>query len=455
MKKGRFRGPFCWRIAYAQMDPMSRLSWTNFHIERGILGFQMPDFTTSLHRLLSRGTWRVILINDVIRKVIPNRCMVGRSYMAFISELQGDLIALAERSLAIRAMCQNEESTKQYLILPLLNVLGYNCANPYEVQPEYPAGFRDGIQARVDYAILRDNEPVIAVECKKFGSDLASNRGQLSAYFAALTSVRLGILTDGIQYEFFTDSENQNIMDEEPFITLDFDAYAMAPSDVLDALSLVCRSNFDPLTIVEAAETRLMSRRVRSILMQEVREPSEKFCRVILDQAGLKNLRRTSIQAYYSGLVRNAIEEALVLPVLDEIRKTSATSEREQISDSGGNIAQRIITTDRELAVYRYVCRRLAFLSPDEAHFSAIEQVQHQDYVGKFVVYYRNVRKGRLFEFIEGNNGYDKFVFPNQIGELVTNTMKDIDEPLRRIFMLRVREFQNNTGMDARSSAVA
>lgn len=372
-----------------------------------------------------------------------------------VNDLQDDLSTLAERSLAIRPMCQNEESTKQYLILPLLNVLGYDCSNPYEVQPEYSAGFRDGVQERVDYVILRDGEPLIAIECKKCGADLVSNRGQLCAYFAALTSVRLGILTDGIRCEFFTDSENPNVMDEEPFVTLDLSASAAIPSDVLDALSLVCRSNFNPYSIAEAAEARLVAKRVRAILMQEVREPSEKFCRVILDQAGLKNLRRTSIETYYSGLIRKAFEEALVLPVLEKIRAATTTAEQDQDDHSGENSAQRIITTDRELAVYRYVCRRLAFLSRDEAHFSAIEQVQHQDFVGKFVVYFRTIRKGRLFEFIEGSNGYDKFIFPAPIGEVVTNTMKDIDEPLRKIFDQRVREFQLSKMPEIRSPAVA
>lgn len=362
--------------------------------------------------------------------------------MSHLSELQIDLSSLAERSQTIHPMCLNEESTKQYLVLPLLTVLGYDCANPYEVQPEYPAGFRDGVQDRVDYAIIRDGEPLIVIECKKRGSVLFGNRGQLCGYFAALTTARVGILTDGVRYEFFTDSEMPNVMDEEPFVTLDLGAPTMIPSDVLEALTLICRSEFDPYTIAEAAEWRLTSRRIRSILMQEVREPSEKFCRVILDQAGLKNLRRTSIQSRYSGMIRNAFEEALVLPVLEEIRKASQMAQNQSVALGSDSGVQRIITTDRELAVYRYVCRRLAFLSADETHFSSIEQVQYQDYVGKFVVYYRNVRKGRLFEFIEGSNGYDKFIFPNQFGEVVTNTMKDIDEPLRRIFAQRVRESQ-------------
>jgi hypothetical protein len=98
------------------------------------------------------------------------------------------------------------------------------------------------------------------------------------------------------------------------------------------------------------------------------------------------------------------------------------------------------VTTDRELAVYRYVCRRLAFLSADEHQFAAIERVQHRDYVGKFAVYYENVRKGRLFDFVAGDNGYEKFIFPDPYGEIVTNSMADIDEALRAIFAQRVRE---------------
>ena len=107
-----------------------------------------------------------------------------------------------------------------------------------------------------------------------------------------------------------------------------------------------------------------------------------------------------------------------------------------ELSDS----RQRIVTTDRELSVFRYVCRRLAFLAKDEQQYAAIERVHHRDYLGKFAVYYENVRKGRLFDFVEGNNGFDKFVFPAPFGEIVTNSISDIDEPLSSTFISRVRE---------------
>jgi hypothetical protein len=66
--------------------------------------------------------------------------------------------------------------------------------------------------------------------------------------------------------------------------------------------------------------------------------------------------------------------------------------------------------------------------------------VQYKDYIGKFVVYYQNVRIGRLFEYFEGENGYDKFVFPAPHGEIVTNNVADLDAALQHTFFARVRE---------------
>jgi hypothetical protein len=137
-------------------------------------------------------------------------------------------------------------------------------------------------------------------------------------------------------------------------------------------------------------------------------------------------------------MVRTAFEEAFIIPVLELLRTTPAN--QSGAPPTTDVAAQRIVTTERELAVYRYVCRRLAFLAGDEHQFSAIEHVHYRDYVGKFAVYYRSVNKGRLFDFIEGGTGYDKFIFPGPVGVLMTSTMAEIDEPLRAIFSLRIRE---------------
>jgi hypothetical protein len=102
---------------------------------------------------------------------------------------------------------QSEEATKQFLILPFLQLLGYNPLDPDEIIPEADASFSDKFKNRVDYAISKEGVPVIAVEAKKVGSLSTANRGELKGYYNAVTTVKLGILTDGLMYQFYSDTE--------------------------------------------------------------------------------------------------------------------------------------------------------------------------------------------------------------------------------------------------------
>ena len=45
-----------------------------------------------------------------------------------------------------------------------------------------------------------------------------------------------------------------------------------------------------------------------------------------------------------------------------------------------------------------------------------------------------------LFDYIEGAEGFDKFIFPSPYGEGVTKSVLDIDEPLAATFAAKVRE---------------
>lgn len=365
--------------------------------------------------------------------------------------LAARLRVIAERSVHIKGACANEESTKHYLVLPVLAALGYNVTDPYEVQPEFAADFRANPQNRVDFAILSGADPLIAIECKTAGADLAAARGQLRGYFNALPTVKLGILTDGLRFEFFVDCEEPNLMDEEPFLTLDIESVGRGgvSAEVIEALEGVTKARFDAAAIAAAAELRLVQKRLRAALVEEVRAPSEEFCRLILQRVGLKNIRKASIQDRYASLIRAAYEEAIVRPVLERLRAAPDEAVVD-LRSAPSPAAQRSVTTDRELEVYRYVCRRLAFLVTEEHQFAAIEQVQYRDYLGKFAVFYGSLRKGRLFDFIEGGNGTDTFIFPDGMGELVTNAIGEIDEPLRIIFTARVREL----GAEPRTQSV-
>lgn len=358
------------------------------------------------------------------------------------SALRARLLQVASAAMSFRAACTVEESAKLYLVLPVLAALGYNSSDPFEVQPEAVADFRNQALDRVDFVILRDGLPTIAIECKAVGVELEPNRGQLRGYFSALGSVKLGILTNGIIFEFFVDSEQPNIMDAEPFLTLDLDEVARGnlPADVLEALTLVTKEHFRGDEIADLATIRLIAKKLRAVMSEELRNPSEEFCRMVLQRVGIKSVRKASIQSRYSSLVKTAFEEALVMPVLEALRAASASELAANRSGPEDDTSQKIVTTDRELSVYRYVCRRLAFLSATEAQFAAIEKVAYKDYIGKFVVYFEGVKKGRLFDFVAGENGFDKFIFPDPFGEIVTNSISDIDSALQKTFEKRVSE---------------
>ncbi|MFA1753905.1 restriction endonuclease, partial [Xanthomonas campestris] len=88
--------------------------------------------------------------------------------MDFIDQLR----VLATRISTTRALIQTEEATKNAMVMPLIQILGYNVFDPLEVTPEIVADVGTKKGEKVDYAILRDGKPIILFECKKAGAEL-------------------------------------------------------------------------------------------------------------------------------------------------------------------------------------------------------------------------------------------------------------------------------------------
>lgn len=97
-----------------------------------------------------------------------------------IDDFEQNFIDFAIRMVGVASRCANEEGTKMFLVLPFLSFIGYDISNPDEVCPEHNADFSEKYKNRVDYAILKDSSPVIAIECKATGAALKDDRGQLS-----------------------------------------------------------------------------------------------------------------------------------------------------------------------------------------------------------------------------------------------------------------------------------
>lgn len=135
-------------------------------------------------------------------------------------ELQEKMYELSERISKLKESINTEEATKQSFILPFFQHLGYDVFNPLEFVPEYTAdvGIKKG--EKVDYAILQDGLPLILIEAKPHTENLAKHDSQLFRYFGT-TKAKFAILTNGIIYKFYSDLDQPNIMDSQPFYILD------------------------------------------------------------------------------------------------------------------------------------------------------------------------------------------------------------------------------------------
>ena len=183
-----------------------------------------------------------------------------------------------------------EEATKQALVLPMLEALGWDIWNPQIVQPEFESDTaikKSGQKEKVDYAILQRGVPRIFIEVKAIDVVLDGHHGQLKRYFNSTPSVTLAILTNGIEYRFYTDTTQTNIQDEEPFFIARLDALEQG----LQVLARFQAESFSGEGIREyATELTYTSRLVDFLGAQiDIRDglPSEDFVRWILRQPAM------------------------------------------------------------------------------------------------------------------------------------------------------------------------
>ncbi|NIA13652.1 MAG: DUF2924 domain-containing protein [Nitrospiraceae bacterium] len=94
-----------------------------------------------------------------------------------------------------------EENTKQTLINPVLEALGWNTSDWTEVDYEFRPESADN---PVDYALKIDRVPKLLIEAKALGSDL-SNRKSVAQIlkYAFMADVTWCVLTDGDEYRIY------------------------------------------------------------------------------------------------------------------------------------------------------------------------------------------------------------------------------------------------------------
>ena len=290
-------------------------------------------------------------------------------------ELLEKLRKISDRAEAHAANLETEEATKNALIMPFLQALGYDVFDPSEVVPEFTAdvGVKKG--EKVDYALKVAEEVVILVEAKKVGAPLSSaHSGQLFRYFNTVRTARVGLLTNGVEYQLYSDLDEPNVMDDSPFLVARLDGLN---EGVVEELGCLRRDHFDLDQLLSAASDMKYLRGIRSALVSQFEEPDDDFVRYFFNKANPKGRFVDAARQQFRTLVKSALAQEVrdrvaarlqsalareaeprpAAPVeVEEPASPAAEGEivEEPLADKG------IITTDDERLGFAIVCAIVA-----------------------------------------------------------------------------------------------
>lgn len=222
--------------------------------------------------------------------------------------------------------------------------------------PEFTADVGTKKGEKVDYAICHDGRVTILVECKPSSIELNINHAaQLFRYFS-VTDARLAVLTNGVNYQFYSDVEKPNKMDDRPFFTFSMDA--IKPTDI-KTLEKFSKSSFDIEKIVQEAGNLKVQSLLRKELEKEFAEPSEEFVRLMASRVHDGRLTPAIKENFgrMLGATINLIIRDLVTDRLSNALNASAPVIAEDVDGGAANdvIEEGVVTTQEEISGFHIV----------------------------------------------------------------------------------------------------
>lgn len=216
-------------------------------------------------------------------------------------DFQEELNVLVAKRKKFGDKLQTEEATKNSLVLPFIKLLGYDPFDPTEVVPEFSAAIGKYKDARVDFALMRDGHPVIIIECKAYGSALdAENCNQLRIYFHG-TEAKVAILTDGNRYQFFSDLDEPNVMDNKPYMEF---VLEKPDNTLIPELKKLSHDAFNVDDAMSSALVLKYTREFKRVMEEQLQQPEDEFLKFFLKRC-------------YDGMCTSAVKERFT-PILKD-----------------------------------------------------------------------------------------------------------------------------------------
>ncbi|MFA6788439.1 MAG: type I restriction endonuclease [Arcobacteraceae bacterium] len=238
--------------------------------------------------------------------------------MEFIDKIKD----LSNRIKELKDKVQTEEATKHSFVMPFISLLGYDVFNPNIVIPEFTADIGKKKGEKVDYAILREGIPIILIEVKTHTEQLDKHDKQLERYYT-VTDSKFGILTNGIEYRFYSDMEKTNKMDTKPFLVIDL--LNIKDRDIKE-LEKFTKENLDIEKILNMANKQKYVTLIKQIFKKETLEPSDELARFFALQS-TERMKTQAVIDEFKGYIKTAFGD-----IINDMAQEKINSLKSQLS---------------------------------------------------------------------------------------------------------------------------
>ncbi|MDC9607209.1 type I restriction endonuclease [Xenorhabdus griffiniae] len=259
--------------------------------------------------------------------------------------------------------CSTEETTKQALILPFLDILGFNPYDPQKVKAEYGADFPGvKVNERVDYALFCQGVPVMFIEAKGYKEKIENHCPQLSRYFNSTPEVTISAITNGQEWRFFTDLKQKNVMDPTPFLRIRMDEISDADASQLYRFR---HDKFKPEALRTLAEESVYLSAFIKTISSSLREVDSEFVRYVASRSNVERQLNQRFIESITPLVKQAVEKSVSDMVVSGLSNRhipiDEASNREPLVEPAEPDTiidpdnPNIITTKNELALFEKI----------------------------------------------------------------------------------------------------
>lgn len=266
-------------------------------------------------------------------------------------DFKDTLLQLADRIAKQKDAITTEEGTKNAFIMPMIASLGYDIFNPFEVVPELDCDLIKKKGEKIDYAIMKDDSPILLIECKHCNQNLNLHDTQLQKYFVA-SNARFGVLTNGIEYRFYTDLEKVNLMDEKPFLIVNM--LDLSDNDI-EQLKKFHKSYYNESDILSTASELKYTTEIKHILNREFTSPTSDFVKFFIRQVYDGQATQKAVEQFtpivkksIASVVNDIISDRLNVAIKSGEQQDTPTTQEDVQSEVEDVMPDGVVAMDKE-----------------------------------------------------------------------------------------------------------